>query len=159
MKNSNFFSEKLKMRKVVRLLDQQKFIVWLLVKKLDSTFLEFGDSKSEQYQTITKWCNLDKDLEDIDDITLLDESLRDEIFATHNGIVYDNRFQAFVELRDSFYETMPQFHISLPEQLQDALNYDITLIDEHQFTEAEFKELENIGATTELFGISDDFLE
>jgi len=146
------------MERVAKVISEAKLIVWLLVRKPESDWLEFHGKGSDMYMNVTKWCNLEKDLKETTTVYKLDPKLDSEIVCTDNSIIFDKRKEAFVELNDTFNDETPKLFIDLADELEDEVKYDVTLIDEKTFTEQEWKELVSIGATSRVFELESRFI-
>jgi hypothetical protein len=157
MKNSNFFSENLKMQRVAKFLNKDRFIVWLLIRHPDSNYLQYVKI-DELARGVSKAQDLKKNFKQLSFVKQLDESLYDKIYMDRFNRIYDDRRENFVVLSHIFYSSTPHFHIGLPEELQEDVEYEISLIYGNLFTEDEYKELQIIKAITNLFEIDDHFI-
>lgn len=146
------------MERVAKLIDEELLTVWLLVCKPDSDWLEFHGKDSDMYKTVTTWCDLEKDLKQIKIVHQLDPELDSVILQTHNGIVYDKSKDAFAYLSDVFNEETPKLSIRLPEEIEEDLKYDVTLIYEADFTNAEWNDLISMGITSRIFELESKYI-
>lgn len=83
--------------------DDTKILYVMLVHCRTWKYIEWNGPESDYYKTITKWCNINKDLK-------VFGNPADGVLLTNNGIVYDVKSGSFVNLDDMDYVTFDFSH-------------------------------------------------
>ena len=156
------------MIKVRKLLNARKLMFYLLAVKPDSEFLQYEGKDSITYDLVSRWCKIPQDLKRITLTEYAGNANVETVLSTHNGIIYDERKDAFVDISEEFHDNayrislldvLPKEVFEVNEEGDIYVLSDVELYLEKLFTDQEWEQLEKIGAFTKLFEINQHFVQ